>query len=152
MQKMVKLLQLFVKTILKFKKEIKMKKLLGILLASVMAFAATELEFNDLTYHYNFGEKKCQKTTFNFKKIVWSDYNNGYIILDKKFVNDTGTFSRLIIEIDGEEKELIATSSFGGCRFYEDLIVKDMDVKAIQYVNVKSYADKPTPLKKESGN
>ena len=129
-----------------------MKKLLGIIALSTIAFAANTLEFNDLTYHYNFGAKKCEKTSFDFKKVIWGDFNKGFIILDKKYLNDTGTFSRLILEIDGVEKEIILTSSFGGCRLYEDLIVKDMEVEAIQYVNVKSYADKPTPLKKESGN
>jgi hypothetical protein len=129
-----------------------MKKLFGFLLVSVIVLSANTLEVNDLGYHYNFGVKKCEKTTFDFKKAIWDNYHNGFAILDKKYKNATGTFSRLIFEIDGEEKELIATSSFGGCRLYEDVIVKDMDVEDIQYVDVNSYADKPVPLKNRKEN
>ena len=111
--------------------------------------SATDLSTYDLDYHWNFAEKKCAPTPFENKKIILFGVRNGEMIIDQMFENDPGKMKTIIFEYEGVEKELIMFNSFGMCRFYEDLVRKKMDVKAYQYVGLKTYNDKPKPLNPE---
>jgi hypothetical protein len=126
-----------------------MKKIIiGILVGFSCMVFAQDLSTRHLEYYWNFKTKSCSKTPFENKRIVLNDIRNGYMLLDQHFKNDAGEILVLLMEDNGKEYETLTFTTFGACRLYEDLIFKNMDVKASQYVGLQSYSDKPKPAEK----
>lgn len=118
-----------------------MKKLLFCLVClgalSTMVFGEDySIKTNDLKSFYNVKEKKCNAMPFNMKTNIINDLRNGTIIVDSKYTNDAGTTYIVVGEwANGQEYEMILTSNWNQCRFYEDLVIKKMDVYAKDYMN-----------------
>lgn len=94
------------------------------------------IKTNDLKSFYNVKEKKCNAMPFNMKTNIINDLRNGTIIVDSKYTNDAGTTYIVVGEwANGQEYEMILTSNWNQCRFYEDLVIKKMDVYAKDYMN-----------------
>lgn len=108
--------------------------------------ASNDVGVDDLNWYWNFAQKKCTAASFKNKGDVIKDIRNGYLIVNKDFTNSAGRILELVGEDDRDKTEfnMIFTSTYGECRFYEDLVVKDMkNAEAKQYVNVKTASDKP---------
>jgi hypothetical protein len=57
--------------------------------------------------------------------------------ITEKFVNEAGTTYQINYEYKGDEYRIIVMNGYGECRFYQDLMIKDMNVEDKQYVNLK---------------
>lgn len=131
-----------------------MKKILGLLLVGCLSIGTigavaedSDIKADDLNYYWNFKEKKCSKMLFADKAAVIKDYKNKYLIANRDYINDAGRFMEFLGEYeDQSEFTMVIMSTYGECRFYEDLVIKNLDVKAIQYAKVKTTADKPAAL------
>jgi len=94
------------------------------------------IKMEDIKNFYNFKDKKCDSLTFNDKTSIIKDLRNGYLIVNEKYKNDAGETFVIVGESEkGEEYEMILTSNYNQCRFYEDLVIKRLDVKAEAYMN-----------------
>lgn len=94
-----------------------------------------DIKSGDIKNFYNFKQKKCDTLTFNNKANIIRDLRNGYMIVDEKYINEAGeTFVIIGSYPDGSEFEMILTSNYNQCRFYEDLVIKKMDVNAKSYM------------------
>lgn len=131
-----------------------MKKIVMLLMLGLVGgLFANELTSRNMNYYWNFKQKKCVKTSFDLKKDILKSYQNGWMIIDEKFVNDAGTILVLLTELDGEEVETLVFSNFGVCRLYEDVIFKGLsEARDYQYIGLETYSDKPGPLKPEDKN
>ena len=97
-----------------------------------------DVKSGDIKNFYNFKEKKCDTLTFNDKANIIRDLRNGQLIVDEKYINDAGeTYVMVGAYNDGKEFEMIITSNYNQCRFYEDLVIKKLDVKAQAYMAKK---------------
>ena len=95
-----------------------------------------DVKSGDIKNFYNFKEKKCDTLTFNDKANIIRDLRNGLLIIDEKYINDAGETYVVVGAYDnGKEYEMVITSSYNQCRFYEDLVIKKMDVKAVAYMD-----------------
>ena len=124
-----------------------MKKLITICLLFVGLVAnALDLNIDDVKFYYGHQSKKCVAYTFSEKKFIIDEYRAGEFLIEEKYSNDAGGITFLLFEHDGVERRIVVTSNFGACRFYEDLIVNNKNVKAYQYAGLTSYKDSPKPL------
>ena len=122
-----------------------MKKIIGkvclgfilVGLGAINLIAGTyDIKSGDIKNFYNFKEKKCDTLLFNDKANIIKDIRDGNLIVDEHYVNDAGeTYIITGAYDDGKEFEMVMTSSYNQCRFYEDLIIKKMDVKAAAYMD-----------------
>lgn len=97
---------------------------------------AVEPTLNDLNYVWLPKEKKCGKTTIQEKSFILKEIERGNLILDKKFERDNETILSFVGEDSGVEYTIATMSSFGRCRFYEDLIIKKLQVDSNNYINL----------------
>lgn len=121
-------------------KKIVRKLCLGLGLVGIAAINLIAEDYNiksgDIKNFYNFKEKKCDTLLFSDKANIIKDIRNGYLIVDEHYRNDAGETYILTGAYDnGKEYEMVLTSSYNQCRFYEDLVIKKMDVKAIAYMD-----------------
>ena len=97
-----------------------------------------DVKSGDIKNFYNFKEKKCDTLTFNDKANIIRDLRNGQLIIDEKYINDAGeTYVVVGASNDDKEFEMIITSNYNQCRFYEDLVIKKLGVKAQAYMAKK---------------
>lgn len=121
-------------------KKIVGKLCLGLGLVGIAAINLIAEDYNiksgDIKNFYNFKEKKCDTLLFSDKANIIKDIRNGNLIIDEHYRNDAGeTYIITGAYNDGKEFEMVITSSYNQCRFYEDLVIKKMDVKAIAYMD-----------------
>lgn len=124
-----------------------MKTLLLATTLSLSVFAGTtivpvdehlRLSTDDVAYIYNFTEAKCQRTTYNLKKAAVTLVRSRDAMIDEKFVNRAGTIYQLSFENENhEEKVLILSNTFGGCKAFQDIVIKGLNVNLDQYVGMK---------------
>ena len=97
-----------------------------------------DIKVSDLKSFYNVKDKKCDTLSFNTKTAIINDIRNGNLIVDEKYINDAGITYIIVGEWEnGQGYEMVITSNWNRCRFYEDLIIKKMDVKAQAYMAKK---------------
>ena len=106
---------------------------LGLLSSQLFAVEPT---LSDLNYVWLPKEKKCGKTTIQEKSYILKEIERGNLILDKKFEKDNETILSFVGENSGTEYTITTMSSFGRCRFYEDLIIKKLQVDSNNYINL----------------
>lgn len=107
---------------------------LGLLSSQLFAIEPT---LSDLNYVWIPKEKKCEKTTIQEKSYILKEIERGNLILDKKFEKDNETILSFVGESsDNTEYTITTMSSFGRCRFYEDLIIKKLPVDSNNYINL----------------
>ena len=95
-----------------------------------------DIKVSDLKSFYNVKDKKCDTLSFNMKTFIINDIRNGNLIVNEKYINDAGITYIIVGEWEnGQGYEMVITSNLNQCRFYEDLIIKKMDVKANAYMN-----------------
>ena len=112
--------------------------LIGLISIGTSNVMAKDIIMSDMNYFWNVKDKKCEKAFFKDKAITMKDIERGDLIVDQKYDNDAGTVVMIAGE-DSKTKEEFTITTFSNyqvCRFYEDLIIKKMDVKAKQYINV----------------
>lgn len=117
-------------------KKVVLSCLVGLGLSVAACAADYEMRSGDVKNFYNFKDKKCDTLAFNEKADIIKDIRNGKLIIDNKYANDAGETYVVVGEWEnGKEFEMILTSNYNECRFYEDLVIKKMDVKAAAYMD-----------------
>lgn len=91
----------------------------------------------DIPYRYNYTLKKCEAMDFQLRVQTVDMIRGKNSSVDEKFVNEAGTTWIVSFLLDGKEYEAALMSTFGECRFYEDVVIKKLDVKDTQYKNLK---------------
>lgn len=123
-----------------------MKKILIALSLSVALFAGhtvvpanekLKINTSDMIWQYDFQQKKCFKPSFEDRQIIVNAIRAENAQITEKFVNEAGTTYQINYMYKGDEYRIMLMNTYGECRFYQDLIIKDMDVKDKQYVNLK---------------
>lgn len=100
--------------------------------------ANDEVSVSDIAYFWNFADKKCSQSDFEFKRKVIYNIRNNFVIVDHVYTNDAGKMTRIIGQYeDKSEYEILLMSNYGECRFFEDLIINEKDVKAGAYAGIK---------------
>ena len=116
-----------------------MKKLLfglglaAVLGASVANASNVDLFVRDMEYYWDVNKKSCEKTSFNAKRIVMRDYNEGNLLINKQYTNDAGRWTWL----EGEDKDgpfsIDVFSTYGECKAYEKAIVRNEKIEDWNY-------------------
>lgn len=105
-----------------------MKKLLLSLMTVSALFAGDyDINYNEVSYVYNFGNNKCESLKYDMKSYYLGLYRDGNLTVDKKYVNDAGTITTAVGLIKEKELEFVFTNTYGACRLYEDAIIKNME-------------------------
>lgn len=124
-----------------------MKKIITTLCLATVLFAGEtivpkdehlRINTNDIVYRYNYDLKKCVTTSFGYRTETIELLKNGKAIVDEKYVNDAGTSRLISYVMDGNEYQMAVMDTFGECRLFEDIMIKNMDVKDSKtYKNLK---------------
>lgn len=124
-----------------------MKKVLSLGLAAVLGAsianaASVDLFVSDMEYYWNVNTKTCEKTSFNAKRIVMNDYNNGNLMINKQYKNDAGKWTWL----EGEDKDgpfsIDVFTTYGECKAYEKAIIQKQEITDWNYFkNLKAPAN-----------
>lgn len=123
-----------------------MKKLLlvSLLISSIFAGDTVvppnekyKLNTADITHQYDYQKKKCVTTTFSYKTAVINAVRAEEALITEKYVNDAGITYLINYEIDKIEYRIALMDSYGECKLFEDVSIKGLDVKSINYKNLK---------------
>lgn len=97
---------------------------------------------SDLNYAYDFSKKKCERLEFDLKKYFYNKLHDGMIITNRKYDTDAGLITEVIGKISegSTEKTWIFADTYGACKFYDDVIEKNLENR-----NIKNYINLPEP-------
>lgn len=96
-----------------------------------------KINTNDIIWQYDFQKKKCVQPAFAYRQTVINAVRADNAQITEKFVNEAGTTYQINYEYKGDEYRIMVMNGYGECRFYQDLMIKDMNVEDKQYVNLK---------------
>lgn len=126
-------------------KRLTLTVLTGALLAST-AFAGHtvvppnekyKINTSDMTWQYDFQAKKCIKPSFGDRQIFVNAIRAENAIITEKYINGAGVTYVVNYEHKGEEYKIGLMNTYGECRLYQDIMIKGLDVKAKDYINMK---------------
>ena len=96
-----------------------------------------KINTSDIWYLYNYPLKKCEETTFRERTNFINAIRSEDAIITEKYINDAGVTYVVNYEHKGSEFKIGLMDTYGECRLYEDIMVKNKDVLAKDYVNLK---------------
>lgn len=122
-----------------------MKKLLllsaitSVMLAGYTVVPANEkfkINTSDIIWQYNFQSKKCEQPTFQERQVIINAIRADNAQITEKFINDAGTTYQINYMYNNDEYRIMLMNTFGECRFYQDLMIKDLNVEDKQYIGL----------------
>lgn len=123
-----------------------MKKIILLVVAVMSLFAGYtvvppnekyKINTSDIIWQYDFQKKKCVAPTFEDRQTIINAIRADNAQITEKFINEAGTSYQINYMFKGDEYRIMLMSNYGECRFYQDLMIKDMNVEDKQYVNMK---------------
>lgn len=124
----------------------KIKLGLGLLVASATSAIAGhtvvppnekyKINTSDMTWQYDFQQKKCVQPDFSDRQVIVNAIRAENAQITEKFMNAAGTTYQINYMYKGDEYRIMVMDKFGECRFYQDLMIKDMNVEDTQYVGL----------------
>lgn len=96
-----------------------------------------KINTTDIWYLYNFPAKKCEPTTFKERTEIIASVRSENAIITEKYINDAGTTYLINYEYKGTEHRSALMNNYGECRLFEDIMIKGLDVKSANYVDLK---------------
>lgn len=95
-----------------------------------------KINTNDMVWQYDFQKKKCVQPTFEDRQVIVNAVRADNAQITEKFINEAGTTYQINYEYKDREYRIMVMDKYGECRFYQDLMIKDMNVEDKQYVNL----------------
>ena len=110
---------------------------IGLILGLSLSLLGSDLSLNKLEYIFDYKIQKCRKTDFTEKKTVKVILEKGDAIIDKQVTTVAGIYTPILIYVKGEEYFLDFFSTYGVCKMYHDVIIKnDKSKKPEQYIGL----------------
>ena len=110
---------------------------IGLILGLSSSLLGNELSISKLGYMFDHKIQKCRKAEFKEKQTVKVILEKGDGIVDKQVDTVAGIYTPILIFIKGEEYFLDFFSTYGTCKMYHDVIIKnDKSKKPEQYIGL----------------
>ena len=110
---------------------------IGLIIALGSSLLGNEVSLNKLDYMFDHKLQKCRKTDFEEKKTVKILLEKGDAIIDKQIDTVAGIYTPILIYVKGEEYFLDFFTTYGTCKMYHDVIIKnDKNKKPEQYIGL----------------
>ena len=117
-----------------------MKKILikiGLIVGLSLSLLGNDLSLSKLDYMFDYKIQKCKKTDFKEKQTVKVLLEKGDAIIDKQIDTVAGIYTPILIYVKGEEYFLDFFSTYGVCKMYHDVIIKnDKSKNPEQYIGL----------------
>lgn len=95
-----------------------------------------KINTSDIIWQYNFSTKKCFQPPFENRQVIINAIRSENAQITEKYMNDAGNTYQINYVYKGDEYRIMLMNTYGECRFYQDLMIKDMDVDSKNYVNL----------------
>ena len=95
-----------------------------------------KINTSDIIWQYNFQSKKCEQPSFQDRQVIINAIRADNAQITEKFMNDAGTTYQINYMYNNDEYRIMLMNTFGECRFYQDLMIKDLNVEDKQYINL----------------
>ena len=110
---------------------------IGLIIGLSSSLLGTDLSLNNLNYIFDHKIQKCRKAEFKEKQTVKVLLEKGDGIVDKQVDTVAGIYTPILIFVKEEEYFLDFFSTYGTCKMYHDVIIKnDKSKKPEQYIGL----------------
>ena len=110
---------------------------IGLIIALGSSLLGNEVSLNKLDYMFDHKLQKCRKAEFREKQTVKVLLEKGDGIVDKQVDTVAGIYTPILIFVKGEEYFLDFFSTYGTCKMYHDVIIKnDKSKNPEQYIGL----------------
>ena len=110
---------------------------IGLIIGLSSSLLGNELSLSKLDYMFDHKIQKCRKAEFNEKRTVKVLLEKGEAIIDKQIDTVAGIYTPILIYVKNEEYFLDFFSTYGTCKMYYDVIIKnDKSKKPEQYIGL----------------
>ena len=116
-----------------------MKKVIkiGLIIGLSTILSGNEVSLSKLDYMFDHKIQKCRKAEFKEKQTVKVLLEKGDGIVDKQVDTVAGIYTPILIYVKGEEYFLDFFTTYGVCKMYHDVIIKnDKSKKPEQYIGL----------------
>ena len=108
---------------------------IGLILGLSSSLLGNDLSLSNLDYMFDHKIQKCRKAEFKEKQTVKVILEKGDGIVDKQVDTVAGIYTPILIYVKGEEYFLDFFSTYGTCKMYHDVIIRnDKSKKPEQYI------------------
>ena len=98
---------------------------IGLIVGLSSSLLGNDLSLSKLGYMFDHKLQKCRKTDFKEKQTVNILLEKGDGIVDKQVDTVAGIYTPILIYVKGEEYFLDFFSTYGTCKMYHDVIIKN---------------------------
>ena len=98
---------------------------IGLIISLGSSLLGNDLSLNKLEYMFDHKIQKCRKTDFKEKQTVKVLLEKGDGIVDKQVDTVAGIYTPILIYAKGKEYFLDFFSTYGTCKMYHDVIIKN---------------------------
>ena len=110
---------------------------IGLIIGLSSSLLGNDLSLSKLDYMFDHKIQKCRKAEFKEKQTVKVILEKGDGIVDKQVDTVAGIYTPILIYVKGEEYFLDFFSTYGTCKMYHDVIIKnDKSKKPEQYIGL----------------
>ena len=113
---------------------------IGLIVGLSSSLLGNELSISKLGYMFDHKIQKCRKAEFKEKQTVKVLLEKGDGIIDKQVDTVAGIYTPILIYVKGEEYFLDFFSTYGTCKMYHDVIIKnDKSKNPEQYIGLEEF-------------
>ena len=110
---------------------------IGLIVVLNSSLLGNDLSLSKLDYMFDHKIQKCRKAEFKEKQTVKVLLEKGDAIIDKQIGTVAGMYTPILIYVKGEEYFLDFFTTYGTCKMYHDVIIKnDKNKKPEQYIGL----------------
>ena len=111
---------------------------IGLIVGLSSSLLGNEVSLNKLNYMFDHKQQKCRKVEFQEKQTVNILLEKGDAIIDKQIDTVAGIYTPILIYVKGEEYFLDFFTTYGTCKMYHDVIIKNYKSKnPEQYIGLE---------------
>jgi hypothetical protein len=110
---------------------------IGLIVGLGSSLLGNDLSLSKIDYIFDHKLQKCRKAEFKEKQTVKVLLEKGEGIVDKQLDTVAGVYTPILIHVKGEEYFLDFFSTYGTCKMYHDVIIKnDKSKKPEEYIGL----------------